>query len=144
MLSMTESKYTGRAVSMPSGLFTGVLNSVVSTLIGTAIIATLTAKEIIHETQIGYGIMILLIVASWIGSYISWKKIKRQKLIVCFLSGGLYYCILLLFTLLFFGGQYDGAGETALLIICGSTLSVLVNLRSTNTIKRRRAKKRNG
>lgn len=144
MLSMTEAKYTGRAVSIPLGLLEGLLNAVLITIIGTAVIAGITAKGIIQETQIGYAIMILLIAASWIGSLTTWRKTKRQKILVCFLSGGLYYCMLLLSTLLFFGGQYHGVGETALLIFCGSTLAVFVKLRRTNHRKRRKLKKRNG
>lgn len=84
--------------------------------------------------------MIILTAASWIGAAIAVSKIKRKKGIVCLLSGICIYGILLAITALFFGGQYDGAGETALLIGCGSVLALILRPNGRNVKKRRRMK----
>ena len=63
---------------------------------------------------------------SWLGgAWVAWKKIKRLRLQVCLISGGIYYLMLLGMTILFFGGQFCGMGVTALMVACGSILPIL-------------------
>lgn len=140
---MTAVKQTGRAVPMPAGLLTGILSSLALTLAGAATIAKLMDMEIMKQQQTGYAVMVLLIAASWLGSWVSFRKIKRQKVRVCLMSGICFYGILLMMTALFFGGQYDGAGETALLVLCGSLLAILLKFHEGNGRKRRHVKIRN-
>lgn len=140
---MSAAKHTGRALSMSAGLLTGVLSALVMTLAGAAVIAKLVDKQVLSQEHIGYAVMLLLIVVSWLGSYVSLQKIKRQKLKVCLLSGICFYAVLLAMTGLLFGGQYDGAGETALLILCGSLLVVLLKNQRNTGRKRRKLKTQN-
>ena len=123
---MTGTKQTGRAVSMPRGLLTGLMYAFLVILIGCLITAKLIDTEIIHQNQIGYAVMVILLTAAWTDGTVSYHRIKRQKLLVSILSGTCLYCLLLSITAVIFGGQYDGAGETALLILCGSLLSVIL------------------
>jgi len=84
--------------------------------------------------------MIILILGAFTGSKVSYIKIKRQKIVVSLLSGAVLYMILLSITALFFGGQYSGVGETGLLILCGSTLSIISNLNQNLTRKKPRVR----
>ncbi len=136
-------KPTGRASAMPAGLATGALTAVGVTLAGAAVLAKLIEAGGIAENSSGYGIMMILLAASWLGSVVACRKIKRQLLAVCLMSGAVYFGILMLTTALFFGGRYSGVGETALLIICGSMLAVLWEFRGKRTSKRPKIKGRN-
>ena len=123
---VTDRKPTGRSLSMPGGLAAGALAAMAITLAGTAILAKLISDEIIPQSGTGYGIMVMLILGSWAGAVISKNKIRRRKLLVCMASAGVYFGLLLLMTALFFGGQYSGVGETALLILCGASLGLIM------------------
>ena len=116
---------TGRASSMAAGLTAGALTALIITISGSAILAKVVEREWIEEGSIGYGVMVMLLLASYMAGAVSYGKIKRQRMLVCLSSGGIYFGILLSITALFFGGQYSGVGVTALLIVCGAILAIL-------------------
>lgn len=117
---VTNRKPTGRASSMPAGLLFGAAVSMTITLLSAAVLAKLTAAEVIEESRIGYGVMIMLLAASFVGAMGAYFKIKRQRLAVCALSGVIYFLMLLCITALFFGGQYEAVGVTGALVLGGS------------------------
>lgn len=122
---VSNQKPTGRAVSMPAGLLFGTVVSVGMTLLAVGLIAKLVSSEFMMETQIGYGIMAALLAASFGGAMGASAKIKRQRLLVCALSGLIFFLLLLAITALFFGGQYEAVGVTGVLIFGGSMLAAL-------------------
>ncbi len=112
--------------SLPSGLAIGGIASLFVTLAAAGIMAKLTENGGISESGIGYGVMGILFIASLVGSSAANMKARQQKLLVCLLSGAVYYVILLSMTALFFGGKYKGVGVTALLVFAGCMLPVFV------------------
>ena len=118
---------TGKAASMPGGLALGAGVSVGVTLVLSAIIAKLVQMEVLRQDQIGYAVMVLLITASSLGAAIAQGKVKHQRVLVCMLSGLIYYVILICITALFFGGQYTGFGVTGLLILGGAGTTALLS-----------------
>ena len=122
---MTNAKRTGTTLSIPYGIALGVCAALCTTVSCSAITAKMVDQQWIHHNHIGYAIMVFLLLAAWIGTRISYKKIKRQKVLVCMLTGIAFYGILLCITAIFFGGQYSGVGETGLLILGGTLLSAL-------------------
>lgn len=121
---------------MPAGLAFGAMVSTGMTLLLAAVLAKLIASEIIEEGNIGYGVMILLLASSFLGAISAYGKIKRQRLVVCLLSGVLYMVILLAITALFFGGQYDAVGVTLLLVLGGCLSAGLIGIREKRGGKR--------
>lgn len=132
----TSVKVTGKAVSVPKGLCCSVLGALGLTIIGVGITSKMIQQEWIAWNNIGYAVMVILLLASWLGAVIARHKIKRQKMAMCVLSGILYFGILMTITALFFGGRYSGVGETALLIICGSMLGIILKKPDRKTRKR--------
>ena len=122
---VSNHKVTGRTFSIPAGIALGTLGSMVVTIFLAALIAWMVKAEHLPPENIGYGIMLLLAIASFTGAWIAWNKIKRKRLMVCLLSGAAYFTVLLSMTALFFGGQYAGVGETALMILCGCLLRAM-------------------
>lgn len=118
----------GRAISFPEGITYGVLLAFLITILGTAAIAKLVDTEVLAWESVGYGIMAVLMLGSFAGSKTAAEKVKRRKLLVCMVSGAVYFCVLLVMTALFFGGQYHAVGETMLLIIGGSGVAALMEL----------------
>lgn len=125
---VVNQKNTGRAKSIPSGLAFGALISLLVTLLSTLVLAKLLETEVIIWERIGYGIMVLIFAASFFGALSAYRKIRRQRLIVCMLSGFLYFGILLSMTALFFGGQYESMGITATLVLAGCGLAALLGI----------------
>lgn len=135
---MTVNKKTGgTAVTMPAGLSLGAVASMLVTFLCAAILAKLIDSEAVPEDSIGYGIMVLLVLSSYIGAMVASKRIKRKMLTVCVLSGVVYMAMLLGITALFFGGQYQAVGVTALLVMCGIGLAVLTHMQQMGRGKRR-------
>lgn len=137
---VVNQKVTGKSSSLPAGLAMGGITSLGITLLLAALLAKLLETETIAEENIGYGIMILLLTASALGALVSFSKVKRQRLLVCLLSGLVYLAILLSITALFFGAQYEAVGVTALLVIGGSLVAGLLGLREKRGGKRHKVK----
>lgn len=137
---MQRTKQTGRAVSMTNGIITGTSTALAFVLLCALITAKLLETEILAQSSTGYAVMIILTAASWMGAAIAESRVKRKRGVVCLLSGLCIYGILLATTALFFGGQYDGAGETALLIGCGSILALILRPNGRNVKNRPRMK----
>lgn len=133
-------KPTGRTMSMPGGLAIGGVCSLLITFACAAFLAWLVAEERMQESDIGYGVMVLLLLSSFAGAMAAWGKIKRQRMLVCLLSGIVYFGTLLAVTALFFGGQYSAVGVTALLILCGITLAAMMGLRQGRGSRHRKMK----
>lgn len=136
---VVDRKVTGTASSMPAGLLTGWGIGIGITLLGAAVCAHLISKETIAGEGIGYCSMVIVLLASIAGAAISAAKIKRRRLQVCLMSGGVYFATLLAGTALFFGGQYQGMGVTGLLVLAGCGTVILMGL---NNGKQRRPRKR--
>lgn len=117
-----KKKVTGTAMGIPGGLSLGILVSLLITLAGAALTAWLIASEKIGEGSIGYAAMVILAISSAIGALVAVHLVKRMRLQVCMMTGGCYYLTLLAMTALLFGGQYQGMGVSAIVILAGCAL----------------------
>ncbi len=132
---VVNQKPTGRAASMPAGLAIGAAVSLGITLVFAAVLAKLVDMEKLPWENIGYGIIALLLSASFSGAMTAYAKVKRQRIPVCLISGAIYFGMLLSITALFFGGQYEAVGVTALLVLGGSAAAGLLGLRTGESRK---------
>ena len=122
----TNRKVTGTAVTMPMGVGIGCGISMILTILGAAVVAKLISAEILKETAVGYGAMMIILTATICGGAVAVNKVKKRILQVSILVGGVYFVLLMAMTALFFGGQYQGMGVTALLILGGSGVVILM------------------
>lgn len=120
---LTQHKAAGRASSLPAGLAAGAAISVLTMLMICLVGAWLISAEILAQQQIGYCMITALVTGAMLGAGTAWRKIKRQKLLVCLMSGGVYFGILALITIVFFGGDFRGAGVTLVSILLGTLAS---------------------
>lgn len=138
---MAGKQRNGRASSIPAGIGTGAAVSVGITLLGTALLAELLDAETIQWEVIGYGVLIMVMLAAMLGCITAMKKIKRQQGIVCLLSGLTYWGILLSVTALFFGGQYEAVSVTLLLIVGGCGCAFFLGARQGRGGKMQKGKR---
>lgn len=122
-------KVTGRALSMPAGFAIGAGLSLGTMVALSVLLAKLISTEKLEWEKAGYGILVILLVTSVIGTKATCIMIKRRKLMSCAVAGILYWLGLLLITALFFGGQYSGVGVSGMVILCGSALVCLQELK---------------
>lgn len=134
-------KVTGRAMTMPAGIAVGCGAAMLVTAAGSALVAKLISDEVLVDTAIGYGAMFIVLLASALGAAVSAAKVKRRRLQVCLLSGIVYYGMLLGMTAMFFGGQYQGMGVTALLVLAGTGTVILLGTREKKTGKYRKGRR---
>ena len=127
------------SVGIPGGLAIGAVVSVIITLCGAAIIASMLASEKIGEGTMKYLAALTHGLASIAGAWLSYGLIRKMRLQVCLLSAACYFLILLGMTALFFNGQYMGVGVSALVILAGSALVAFFP--TNNTRKRKFPKK---
>ena len=136
---VVNKKPTGRASSMAGGLMAGTLAGMTATLGLAAAAAKLIENGIMEESSIGYWAMGILALSSFSSAIIACEKIKRRRLLVCVLSGVIYFAMLISMAGLFFGGQYSGIGVTGLMILCGAVLAILIGLRGERGGKSRKS-----
>lgn len=133
-------KVTGTSVTMPIGIGIGCGISLVLTIIGAGIAAKLISMEVLREEAIGYGAMLIILAASICGAGIAVKKVKKRMLQVCALVGAIYFASLLAMTAMFFGGKYQGMGVTAMLVLAGCGVVVLIAGREKKPKKYRKGR----
>lgn len=117
---MSRNTVKGTAVAMPLGIMFGAIISVLITCLLAAILTWLTTDGKISNQVLGYCIMGSVLFTSIFGAAVSAKAVKRRRQLVCWLTGIVYYLILLATTGLFFGGHYQGLGVSFFLINLGS------------------------
>lgn len=123
---------TGRkAKSTAAGLALSLAVSQFVTLVVTAFLTKIVLQGNVQEESVGYGIMALLILASFAGAITASKSIQRRKAMMCIASGLLYWLSLLSVTALFFGGRYEAAGVTAVLILGGCGTAAIMECRES-------------
>lgn len=126
---MRNQNRTGRTLSMPAGVAAGTGISMGLTLILSMFLARLVSTEKLEWDRIGYGIIVILLTASVMGTKAACVMIRRRKLMLCIIAAVLYWLSLLMTTALFFGGQYDGIGVTGIVIFSGSAIVCLGELK---------------
>lgn len=136
-------KVSGTASSMPAGFASAALVSLLLTLLGSGIFGYLISNEVLAESSIGYCVMAMVLLSALAGAEVAVGKIKRRRVYVCAVSGVIYYGILLSMTALFFGGQYQGMGVTALLVLAGCAVVILLGLKGESGARKRRRKRSN-
>lgn len=110
---------TGKTSSIPGGLAAGAGVSVITTMAISVLLAALLDRGTMSWESAGYGILIMLMLSAFLGAITAYGRIRRQRLLVCLMSGMVYFGILLAVTALFFGGQYQATGVTGLLVAGG-------------------------
>lgn len=140
---ITAKKVKGTAVPMPTGIAVGTITSLMITVVLAALLTWLALHGKISEDSLGYYIMGILALASFLGPVLSAGKIKRRRMLVCGITGAAYYAVLLLCTALMFGGQYKGLGVTALLVFGGSVVAGVLGLKKPGKQRSGYAKYRN-
>ena len=110
----------------------------------TAVTAYLEEKSVIRDTGVGYCAMVTLLLSALLGAMTAAGKIKRQRLVVCMVSGLCYFLMLICMTALFFGGQYSGVGVSALLIAGASAAAAFLKNpgRKSTSVRKRKIKNR--
>lgn len=129
---------TGKAAAMPVGIAIGVLIAVVITILGAALLTTMISGERMALEVFGYGAMVILFLAALTGAVVAMIRIKHRKMQVSLLTGAAYYLVLLAINAMFFGGQYEGALTTGLIILAASGIAAVIGSREGKTLKRRR------
>lgn len=116
-------KSTGKASTIPMGIAIGEACSLAVVVMGSIFLAKMIELEKVPWETAGYWIMGILLLASFAGTIVSCGKIRRKKLQVSLIHASVFGVILMLITLLFFGGKYEAVGVTWLLIFGGSSAS---------------------
>ncbi len=133
-----KKKSTKKSNSIPMGIAYGLVASILLTLIGTAVLAFLVSGEQLPEQAMDYGAVVTLLLSSVTGALVCCKAVRQKILLMAIISGAAYFVILLCCTAMFFGGQYQGVGQTALLVLGGSIAAGLLQISGSAKTKKHR------
>lgn len=98
------------------------------TLVLSGLLTWMIHNELLAMSNIGYGSFIILFLSGLCGALAAGAKIKRMKLQVHLLSGGIYYLMLLCIHALFFGGEYHGMGVTAIIVFLSGAAATAITM----------------
>ena len=135
-------KLTAKSMTIPAGLALGVGTALAVTGIGAGLGAWAVLRGMIPEGTLGYLVMTILLLSAAAGAAVAAGTIQRLRGQMCLAVGGGYLLSLLAITAAFFGGQYQGIGVTALMVLCGTVLVILLAPGGKNRAGCRRRKKR--
>ena len=135
---VSKSRFQKGSMCIPAGLGLGLLISLILTLAGVGIFSYLIASEAVGEETIRYGIYVIQGVTAAAGSWVAGAVIKKMYLQVSLMSGGAYYLSLLAMTALLFGGQYQGMGVTAAIVMLSSALVAFFPRKNSNHFFKRK------
>ena len=138
----TAIRAKGKTMSVPGGLAISGIISMGITLTGSMLLAAMLDRETITWGQAGYWIMAMLFLASFCSAKVAAAAMKRKRLVVSAMSGGVYWGLLLCVTALFFGGNYEAVIETAAVTIAGSGCAAMVSLPQKSKTGRKRRKRK--
>ena len=119
-------KANGRAASVPGGMAMAAAASMILTVVLSVLIAYFMNQGKISWEQAGYWIMAMLFISAFVGGKLAYSAVKRQRLFISFMSGIIYWGLLLCITALFWGGNYGPIWETAGIIGAGCLTSALL------------------
>lgn len=120
---MGPKKAKGTATAIPIGVLWGVIISLLITIISALMLTWLTLNGITDQEKLGYSIMVSILLATMIGSFVSSTLVKRRKLLICWVTGMAYYITLLGINALLLGRNFQGVIAEGLLITAGSLIS---------------------
>lgn len=113
-------KTEGGNRSMISGMSTGVLASVLTSVILAMLTAIMVINEMLSENMMHYASFIITLASSVIGGLLAGKKIGGKYALATFLTGGVYYLVLMGMGILFFDGLTVGVWTILTAIVIGS------------------------
>jgi putative membrane protein (TIGR04086 family) len=120
---MGPKKAKGTATAIPIGVLWGAIISLLMTIISALMLTWLTLNGITDQEKLGYSIMVSILLATMIGSFVSSTLVKRRKLLICWVTGMAYYITLLGINALLLGRNFQGVIAEGLLITAGSLIS---------------------
>lgn len=139
---IVHQKVTGRATSIPVGLAAGLGMAVGFSTLAIALAAYLISEAYLPMDAIGYCAIITLLGSSYFGAKVATGKIKRLRIQMSLISGGIYFLLLLAITAIFLKGEYEGVGVTLFVVASGAILSAITGNSDKNRTGKRIRKKR--
>lgn len=133
-------KLSGRAPSLGKSVAVGVALGAGWTLLSAAVIAKLVDSEILAMENVGYGSMIAVLSAVFMGASLAGNRAGHMVFQATVISGVAYFACLLVVNALFFGGSFSGLGVTALLVALATGGAVLAAGKGKGRPRRRRYK----
>lgn len=118
------SKFSTKGSGMVIGILIGAGISFGVVLLGAAALAWLITFEKVGENAMVMGPAVILPLASWLGSCVTWRCVGQNRLAVWGAHSGAFYLLLLLGALPF-GGQFEGLDAGALLVLLGGGLTFI-------------------
>lgn len=115
--------------SMPVSLATGCVLAWVITIVIGAIVAFLVTGERVSEDFINPASVIALFASSFTCAMIAGGMVGQRRMIVCVISGGIYYISLICVNILFFDGSFRGLLGAALTVMGSCVIAGLLQTR---------------
>lgn len=106
----------------------GVIVSIGIMLIAAGILSVTIESGRLAESAINYGILVILMLSSVAGSTVSTRIAGTRRLLTGVTTAIIYFVCLLACTALFFEGMYKGVGVTALVLLAGGVVPVLLSV----------------
>lgn len=119
---------TKMTTSVPTGIALGLAINWVITIGLTALSATLILSDRGGEGLLALMAVGTLLVATFCGTLVASRKTGSRRMLVCLISGGVYFISLAGVNALLFEGRYQGFLPALLTIIGCSLLTGLVGL----------------
>ncbi len=117
-----------RRIIRPKVLLISWLAEISILMVGTAVLAMLISQKVISERSSGYGIVLVVLLASLLGTIMMLLGNENRKILGAGAITVLIWLSLLAFNALFLQGEYEGVAAMLCLIFGGSFTAVLLRI----------------
>ena len=131
---------TGRSPSVGKAILSGTSTGAAMAFLGAAVLAKLLDSEVMKMENVGYGILMIHLLAVFLGVKTTLGRAGKQESWAAAATGASYFLLLLAVNALFFQGEFTGMGVTLLLIAAATAGAVLTEGKHSGKRGRRRYK----
>ncbi len=131
---------TKKNPSVAMAILWGLVASIGLTVLFAVVLAFMVQSEKLELEGLGAGVLITLLASSGCGCFLAVKLAGQKPLLVGAVSAAGYLLSLLSVTALFFGGEYHGVLQGAMLVLGGAMAAVLVAFKGLSGAHRGRRK----
>lgn len=126
------------------GIAMGVGVSLLICVIGGLVCAWMVGAGRLEEGMVGYAAMIIWLLSAFGGSILAGTTVRDKLLVVCLLTGLVFYVVLILINFGFYGGEMEGMLPALGVILGGSGGAGLILSRPARPKHKTRRIKRTG
>ena len=123
---MAKKSFGERSVSLPAGIGIGAGVAMVISILGAVLLTFLLAGEQLAVESMNIGVLVILFVSSFLGTWVAAFCCKHHRLVVCLITAAVYLLTWMGMNAMFLGGEFSGVGSGLLVVVIAGIAAAFI------------------